>query len=91
MTRCVNKNSPKSSNYLNSDVFQYGPNRSQFIWTTFARKFFTKNFKKSPNLITVVVIDGPCLPNWFVTSLFLGYALSRRLSTTPHLMNTTGR
>ena len=29
--------------------------KSQYIWATFGRKFVAKNFKKSPNLVTLVV------------------------------------
>jgi len=41
--------------YLKSDVFQNSPKGPQNILATLARKFVTKNFQKSPNLVTLVV------------------------------------
>ena len=34
------------------DVFKQ-PKKSTYIWATFARKCISKNFQKSPNLVTL--------------------------------------
>ena len=36
------------------DVFKISK-KSTYIWATFVRKFVTKNFQKSPNLVTLAV------------------------------------
>ena len=33
--------------------------KSPDIWTTFVRIFFTRNFQKSPNLVTLITYDCP--------------------------------
>ena len=40
-----------------SEVFQNSHKKLPIVWASFARYSVAKNFQKSPNLVTLVVID----------------------------------
>ena len=63
MTRCLSKNEAKiflnvaqiiaASVYTSVDIFQSGPKSHHSYFATFKSKYVTKNFQKSPNLVTL--------------------------------------
>ena len=45
--------------YARKWMFSKLPKKSTYIWATCVRKFVTKNFQKSPNLVVTLNISDP--------------------------------
>ena len=67
-----------TSIFTYGDPFQNSPKSHQCFWATFVSKFVSKNFQKSPNLVTLAtrgtkrlhaVAGNPT--EWSISSLFI--------------------
>ena len=71
VTRCWNKSSPKYTNccpkinhrwfYLKSDTFRKSPKSHRTLGLLLEKKSVAKNFQKSPNLVTLMIVKSSVL------------------------------